>query len=131
MVWAAALTLLAGSTNVFIEAAKVIPNNAEWRFITEGESFYWVNPDEIDRGDLAFGTVTVWLHGWHSRDKDVPYRSSIWRVRLDCKGSLTYQAATTYRADGSTDKSWDGLGTFEYVRPNSMQAYLEKAMCKK
>lgn len=100
-----------------------------WFAVTPTDSIWYAFEDEITRHN--YGGATVWIHGYHLGDKTVNYRTSVYRLELDCSGGYKLLAYTTYKADGTGLNTWDGYGPRTYIRPDSLYDSLEKRACKK
>lgn len=119
MVWAAALVLAAAWPGV--------PTDVFWSWSNLDGSKLWVKLDDIT--EERDGGYSVWLHSYSPRTGKVPPRSSINKLKFDCKGNATYLAATTYNGLGHILKNWDGYST-TIIRPETSFAHLEKTLCK-
>lgn len=104
------------------------PENAYWYGFTSDQDQLWVMPEDIERNSTN-GTRTIWLRGNHSRNPNVPYRTSLWRIRFDCRGGMTMVASTTRNADGSLGKEWDGMGVYSAIRPGTVYRQLQSRLC--
>lgn len=95
-------------------------------YFNTGDGSFWVFEKDIKRGG---GWVTFWLHGEHSKNPNVRYRTSLWHVRLDCNGGYAIDANTTFKPDGSVLDNWDGVGSRALIRPGTMYQQLEAQLC--
>lgn len=140
---ALALALLAGSPALgnddnyaeLFETGESLDNGASaerepvlW-FGKSGKSLYWVLDADI-RLDRVNGGGELWMRGSHSEDQTVAYRTSVWKIRFDCRGYMRTIAFTTYAPDGGVMNSWDGFGQQEAIRPGTIYGEIEAALCK-
>jgi hypothetical protein len=96
-------------------------------YFNTGDGSFWVFEKDIRRE--GGGAVSFWLHGEHSKNAKVRYRTSLWHVRLDCSGAYSIDAETTFKPDGSVLDSWDGVGSRSLIRPGTMYQQLEAKLC--
>ena len=89
----------------------------------------WIVVEEMDRSANLAGGFTTWVHWDHSKNKSVKYRSTVEKIRFDCKGSYSLLAYTSYMADGSTLHSWDGYGKSTAIRPGTLFQVIEATFC--
>lgn len=104
--------------------------NVIWEFRTTTNSYFWVTAKDLT-WQSGNEPITVWVRGDHYGDKTVKYRTSIYRMTFDCKGSVRTNAVSKYAADGQSIESWDGYGAAKYIRPDSMAANLQERFCGK
>lgn len=104
--------------------------NVIWEFRSTTNSYFWVTAKDLT-WQSGNEPITVWVHGDHYNDKTVNYRTSLYRMTFDCKGSVRTSAVSKYAADGRSTESWDGYGASRYIRPDSMAANLQEKFCGK
>ncbi len=76
------------------------------------------------------GGVSAWMQGDHTKDKSVPYRTSMEKLFFNCAGSVSISAKSQYSSDGKSTYSWDGYGRPIAIRPDTIYASFEDALCK-
>lgn len=121
------------------KAALAIALQASATEAPEANLFYWVGgngSEYVAYKDEAkvlgtSGRISVWLRGFHSKDKTVPYRTSHIHVTVTCYGSYEIDAWTTYKANGQVLKDWNGSGYPTRIRPGTMYDALERFLCTK
>lgn len=126
MVWKAALTITLAYVGPAIAQEAVPPI---WERVADSGSIFRVYYNDVKFDDGAIGGVSLWMRGDNARDKTLNYRSSLWKLYLNCKGSVTLMASTTYKADGSSS-SWDGYQN-QAIRPDTIYSSLEGQFCSK
>ena len=92
---------------------------------------YWILKKEIDPVPTYFGGLTFWMRGDHSRNTKLKYRSSLWKISMTCKGSISISAISQRDANGASIYEWDGFGTLTSVRPDTIYASIQDTLCKK
>jgi hypothetical protein len=133
MVWATALAL-------FAQAASQSPPPPPWALpwpdeplawagVTADRDQFYVRESEVQKDSIS-GGVTFWMHGQHSANKSVPYRRSMWRLRLDCQGGMSFLASSTFDAAGKQIQAWDG-SDHSAVRPDTIYQDLQRVLCKR
>ena len=103
------------------------PAEMLWARVTTNQERFWIRSKDYKPG-VSRG-FTVWLHGDHSQNSAVSYRSSVWRIYFNCDGTMTLSASTTIDPDGRS-KSWDGYQN-SYIRPGTMYEDIEQKFCPK
>jgi len=65
--------------------------------------------------------ATVWVRGFHKRNPDVKYRTSMARYSFDCKNkAMRTLFFATYDASGNVLSSFDGTGRRETIAPGTV-----------
>jgi hypothetical protein len=100
-----------------------------WSFVDASGSHYLVERRELSAA-IPSGSVTVWVRGEHSRDRAVPYRTSLRRITLDCAGSYQVTAFSSRMPDGSLRDDWDRFGASRKIETGTMPESLESVLCK-
>lgn len=106
------------------------PDPIIWSFVSAWREPYFIRESEIEYYAAPRNGFRAWVHGEHSGNPKVPYRTSLWLIEFNCRGGYTFAASTTYRADGSRYSNWDGSSAYEHIRPNSMYADLQDKLCR-
>jgi hypothetical protein len=117
-----ALALLQNSTSDIQDANEVV-----WARQTSDHDRYWIMRHELRYE--GSGSVVVWMHGDHRSNPSVNYRTSLWRIRFACDGTMQLTAVTTLDARGNQVSSWDGYQSSTYIRPGTIYESIEKGFC--
>lgn len=107
----------------------IVSTSVAWSAQTVDGDRFWINADDFERGKSWFA---VWLHGEHSHNPSVSYRTSLWRFRFPCNGTVILEAASTFDQSGRRTGTWDSLaGQTSFIRPGTMYQQIEKQFCPK
>ena len=110
---------------------KYLPEGTIWNGSTTSNENFWILEKEIDYSSYLAGGVQFWMHGNHANNPKVKYRTSMWKIRMDCKGYMTVSARSHIDANGVSVNEWDGYGKPTSIRPNTIYEEIQDKLCPK
>ena len=95
---------------------------------TTGDTFH-VLEKEVTRDASPNTGVTLWMRGEHINNPKVKYRTSLWKVYLNCKGGYMMLATSHLNAQDISIYEWDGYSALSSIRPGTIYETLQEKLC--